>query len=102
MLEYEKIIKKRGIKMDKETKIELLKIVAMAVILILLIIGIVWMNKSEEENEVDTNEIFDVQETNSETTEEDTETTEEDTEATEENSETTENETISTENTETE
>ena len=60
--------------MDKETKIELLKIVAMAVILILLIIGI----------------------------EEDTETTEEDTEATEENSETTENETISTENTETE
>ncbi len=36
--------------MDKDTKIELLKIFAMVVVLVLLIIGIVWMNKDDKNN----------------------------------------------------
>lgn len=36
--------------MDKETKIEILKIIAMVVILALLICGIVWMNSDYEES----------------------------------------------------
>jgi len=39
--------------MDKETKIELLKIFGMIVILVLLIIGIVWMNKEETNSNVE-------------------------------------------------
>ena len=34
--------------MDKDTKIELLKILGMVVILILLIIGIVWINRDDK------------------------------------------------------
>ena len=56
---YVKIGKKqeeRGLKMDKDTKIELLKILAMVIVLILLIVGIVWMNKEpSSENETSNN-----------------------------------------------
>ena len=40
--------------MDKDTKIELLKILAMIIILIGLIIGIVWMNKDDQIGEEET------------------------------------------------
>ena len=53
--------------MDKDTKIELLKIIAMVVILAVLICGIVWLNREESTESNETNVV--AEETTNEQTE---------------------------------
>ena len=65
--------------MDKDTKIELLKIIAMVVILAVLICGIVWLNREESTASNETNVVAE------ETTNEQTENNSESESETEEN-----------------
>jgi len=92
MLQYEKKLGKRYLKMDNDTKIELLKIFAMVVVLVLLIIGIVWMNK-EDKGTANTETPTEVVESNEEETktEENAENTENSNENNSENNNSTEN-----------
>ena len=74
--------------MDKDTKIELLKIIAMVVILAVLICGIVWLNREESTESNETNVVAE------ETTNEQTENNSESEGETEENTTTEENEQV--------
>lgn len=69
--------------MDKDTRIELLKIVGMIIILVVLIWGIVWLNAKE--NEVDANNDINSNQVENEVSENTENSDEENSNTTEEN-----------------